>query len=201
MTEITKEEKELVNKAKSGDRQAFDSLARSCAKKVYNLAYRLTGLKEAAEDIAQEAFVNAYNNIKRFGHDCPFGNWVYRIAVNAWKNRVRYEKRRFFLKHDSLDEVIEGEEGAIKLELPDKKPGADEEFEKFHRKEIVRKAVDELPEQAREMLVLRDIEELSYEEICDITKTPLGTVKSRIARAREALKEKLAAIMGEEDEP
>ncbi len=200
MAEITKEEKELVLKAKKGDRNAFDALVRSCAAKVYNLCYRLSNSKEAAEDIAQDAFVNAYNSINRFGHDCPFGNWVYRIAINAWKNRVRYESRRFFFKHDSLDEVIEGEEGSIKLELPDKKPGADEEFEKFHRKEIVRKAVDELPEQAREMLVLREIEELSYEEISEITKVALGTVKSRIARAREALKIKLTPIIGDEDE-
>jgi RNA polymerase sigma-70 factor (ECF subfamily) len=201
LTEIINEEKELVKKAKAGDRKSFDSLVRSCARQVYNLCYRLSGSKEAAEDIAQEAFVNSYNSISRFGHDCPFGNWVYRIAVNAWKNRVRYEKRRMYFKHDSLDEAIEGEEGSMKLELPDKKPGADEEFEKFHRKEAINNALNELPEGAKEMLVLRDIEELSYEEISDIIQTPLGTVKSRIARAREALKVHLIKYLGDEDEP
>jgi RNA polymerase sigma-70 factor (ECF subfamily) len=198
MTEITQQEKELVLKAKAGDRKAFETLVHTCAKQVYNLAYRLSNSKESAEDIAQETFINAYNSIGRFSHDCPFANWVYRIAVNAWKNRVRYERRRFFFQHDSLDETIAGGEGDMKKELPDKKPGADEEFEKFHRKEAIDKALNKLNPQAKEMLVLRDIEELSYEEISGIIKTPLGTVKSRIARAREALKEHLKILLGED---
>ena len=198
MAEITEQEKELVSKAKSGDRRAFESLVHTCAKQVYNLGYRLSNSKESAEDIAQEAFVNAYNSIHKFSHDCPFANWVYKIAVNVWKNRVRYEKRRFFFKHDSLDETIAGEEGDMKKELPDKKPGADEEFEKHHRKEAIEAALNELNPQAKEMLVLRDIEELSYDEISEIIKTPLGTVKSRIARARETLKEHLKKHLGDD---
>jgi RNA polymerase sigma-70 factor (ECF subfamily) len=198
VAEIKQEEKELVLKAKAGERRAFETLVHGCAKQVYNLAYRLSNSKESAEDIAQEAFINAYNSINKFSHDCPFANWVYRIAVNAWKNRVRYEKRRFFFKHDSLDETIAGEDGDMKKELPDKKPGADEEFEKFHRKEAIEKALNELNPQAKEMLVLRDMEELSYEEISGIIKAPLGTVKSRIARARETLKEHLMKYLGDD---
>ncbi len=201
MTEGLQNENDLVKKAKNGDRAAFDALVRNCAHNIFNLCLRLTGNRASAEDIAQEAFINAYKSIGRFEQKSPFAGWVYRIAMNAWKNRVRYEKRRFFFKHDSLDEAVETDDGQMQKQLPDDKPGPEEMLEKKQKSERIRRAMDELGEDAKAMIVLRDIEELSYEEIAQITGVALGTVKSRIARARDALRIKLQEIIeGDKDE-
>jgi RNA polymerase sigma-70 factor, ECF subfamily len=201
MAERLENEDELVKKAKQGDRAAFDALVRGCAHGIYNLCLRLSGNKASAEDIAQEAFISAYKNISSFGQKSPFAGWVYRIAVNTWKNRVRYEKRRFFFKHDSLDEAIETEDGQMQKQLPANDPGPDEELGKKQKGEMIQKALNELGKDAKVMIVLRDIEELSYEEITQATGIALGTVKSKIARARDALRIKLQGIIeGDENE-
>jgi RNA polymerase sigma-70 factor, ECF subfamily len=199
MAESLENENDLVKKAKTGDRAAFDALVRSCAKDIYNLCLRLSSNRASAEDIAQDAFVSAYKNIGRFEQKSPFAGWVYRIAVNTWKNRVRYEKRRFFFKHDSLDEVMETEEGQVQKQLPGDDPPPDSGLEKQQKSERIQKALSELGAEAKEMIVLRDIEELSYEEIARATGLALGTVKSRIARARNALAVKLQDLMDGED--
>lgn len=191
MTEGLQNENELVKKAKAGDRAAFDALVKHCARDIYNLCLRLCGNKASAEDIAQDAFINAYKNMGKFEQKGPFGAWVYRIAVNAWKNRVRYEKRRFFFRHDSLDEAMETDDGQMQKQLPDDKPAPDADIEKHQKSERIHRALAELGEEAKEMIVLRDMEELSYEEIAGVTGLALGTVKSRIARARDALRVKL----------
>jgi RNA polymerase sigma-70 factor (ECF subfamily) len=201
MTERLENEDELVKKAKQGDRHAFDALVRHYARHIYNLCYRLTGNTASAEDIAQEAFINAYKNIDRFEQKSPFAGWMYRIAMNAWKNRVRYEKRRFFFKHDSLDEAVETEDGQRQKQLTSDDPDPDEELGKKQKSELIQKALNELGEDAKAMIILRDMEELSYEEISRATDAALGTVKSRIARAREALRIKLQEIIkGDENE-
>jgi RNA polymerase sigma-70 factor (ECF subfamily) len=201
MTESLANENDLVKKAKEGDRTAFDALVRHCAKNIYNLTFRLCGNKASAEDIAQDAFVSAYTNILKFEQKSPFAGWVYRIAVNTWKNRVRYEKRRFFFKHDSLDEAMETDDGQMQKQLPDDKPAPDSGVEKAQKSERIQTALAELGAEAKEMIVLRDMEELSYEEIAGVLRLPLGTVKSRIARAREALRVKLQDLSeGDENE-
>jgi RNA polymerase sigma-70 factor (ECF subfamily) len=201
MTEGLKDENELVKKAKDGDRTAFDALVKNCARDIYNLCLRLSGNKAAAEDIAQDAFISAYKNMARFEQKGAFGGWVYRIAVNAWKNRVRYEKRRFFFKHDSLDEAMETEDGQMQRQLPGDGPAPDSDIERGQKSERIRKALSELGAEAKEMIVLRDMEELSYEEISGMTGLPLGTVKSRIARAREALRVKLQDLIRDAEIP
>ena len=191
MTESLANENELVKKAKDGDRAAFDALVRNCGHSIYNLCLRLCGNRASAEDIAQDAFISAYKNIGRFEQKSPFEGWVYRIAVNTWKNRVRYEKRRFFFKHDSLDEAMETDDGQVQRQLPSDDPPPDAGVEKAQKSERIQRALSELGTEAKEMIVLRDMEELSYEEISGVLNLPLGTVKSRIARAREALRVKL----------
>ncbi|MCE5299911.1 MAG: sigma-70 family RNA polymerase sigma factor [Spirochaetia bacterium] len=192
-------ELQLINKAKTGDRRAFEELARSCGQRIYRLARRLSGNEQAAEDIAQEALLNAYKSMTRFKADSSFYTWVSRIAVNIWKNRVRYEKRRFFFFHDSLDEVRDTQEGGVKPEIADKKEDTAAELEKIDKKEKVQAALSKLPELSRAIIILRDIEELSYEEVAVTLAIPLGTVKSRVARARESLKNELLKLMGDED--
>ncbi|HRU39986.1 MAG TPA: sigma-70 family RNA polymerase sigma factor, partial [Candidatus Goldiibacteriota bacterium] len=183
-----------VKKAKAGDRAAFDSLVKSCARDIYNFCLRLCRNREAAEDIAQEAFISAYKSIGGFEEKSPFKGWVYRIAVNAWKNRVRYEKRRFFSKHDSLDEAMETEEGGMQRQVADIRQQPDMDAEKEMKKSAIHAALSGLSPDMRQMIVLRDMEELSYDEIAGVLRLPLGTVKSRIARARETLAEKLREL-------
>ena len=184
------DEKKLIQLAKDGERSAFDALVRSCAHNIYNLAMRLTrGNVTASQDIAQDAFINAYRNIDKFKGDSTFSNWVYRIAVNTWKNTVRYEKRRLFSKHSSIFEEIETEDGIISRDTEDTKLSPEGELEKADREEGVNKALSELPENMRVIIVLKDISEMSYEEIGDILDISQGTVKSRLSRARDALRE------------
>ena len=186
---------ELVKLAGSGDRDAFGELVRSCAGNIFNLAVRLTGNPAKAEDLAQDAFVKAFKNISKFQHKSSFSTWAYSITVNLWKNRVKYEKRRFFLKHLSLDKFVETDDGEVSRELPDSSPGPLDEIQEKLKSETIQQAVNELDEHTRSMIVLRDIELRSYEEIAEILGVPLGTVKSRIARARDALKGKLSKYM------
>lgn len=184
-----KSEGELVKLAQSGDRDAFDTLVRQCAEKIYNLCLRLTGSPEDAEDLSQDAFVNAFRGISKFKEESSFSSWMYRITVNLWKNRVKYEKRRFFLRHFSLSKPIESEEGEITRELPNGS-NPESELEKTFEKSTMQKIMNELDEKSRMIIVLRDVEGRSYEEISAITGYMLGTVKSRLARARELLKER-----------
>ncbi len=184
------DEKKLIQLAKDGKRSAFDALVKSCAHNIYNLAMRLTrGDVSASQDIAQDAFVNAYRNIDKFKGDSTFSNWVYRIAVNTWKNRVRYEKRRLFSKHSSIDEERETEDGIISRDPEDTKLSPEGELDKKDRDEGINKALAELPEKMRVIIVLKDIQEMSYEEIGDILDISQGTVKSRLSRARDTLRE------------
>jgi len=190
------EEKQLVKLAKDGDRRAFEALAASCAKEIYNLALRLCGDRHKAQDIAQDAFVNAYKSIGSFREDSPFSAWVRRIAVNAWKNTVRYEIRRYFTKHDSIDDNYESDDGEMKKQYASSDPPADKVLEDRQKNDEIHAVLELLHPDAREMIVLRDMEEKSYEEIAAMTGFNTGTVKSRIARAREAFKQKFIKMQG-----
>lgn len=194
-------EKELLQASQQGDRQAFQILVKSCAGKLYNMIYRLCGNRHAAEDISQEAFVRAYVKIKSFRGDCSFSSWVYSIAVNTWKNSIRSDIRRKGFLHDSLDETMESEDGGVKTQYADPGEGADTAAEKNYAGEKISKALLGLDEKDRVIIVLRDLQEKSYEEIAAIVRVPCGTVKSRLSRAREALRLKLIKLKdGEADE-
>ena len=169
-------EHELVKAAAGGDRAAFAVLARAAAAAVYALAYRLTGNKADADDLAQETFVNAWRGLEKFDGRCSFGSWVYRIAVNLWKNRVKYEKRRFFFKHFSLDEHREtgdGEESSaqqIAADEPDPLAAA----ERRDETERVQAMLARLEPDEKVMILLRDIEDKSYEEISSPDELSFG---------------------------
>lgn len=184
-------EAQFVRLAKNGNRNAFESLVRRCAEQIYNLSFRLTGNPANAEDLAQDAFINAFKNISKFREECSFSSWVYRITLNLWKNKVKYNNRRSFLSYFSLDKPVETDEGEFSAELPDPSANPEAELEEARKSENVQKALNELDEQSRMMIIFRDIEGRNYEEIAGLLGCPLGTVKSRIARARESLREKL----------
>ena len=161
---------------------------------VYNLALRLSGNKSDAQDIAQDAFLKALRGLANLREESFAGTWLYRITVNVWKNRVRSEKRRSFWKTFSLNWGDDGgEKPALQVQAPD--APLDAALEKRDEKTALEKALAQLEPEDRAMLVLREIDGRSYQEIADITEKPLGTVKSGISRAREALRLKMSAVI------
>jgi len=161
---------------------------------VYNLALRLSGNKSDAQDIAQDAFLKAVRGLADLREESFAGTWLYRITVNVWKNRVRSEKRRSFWKTFSLSWGDDGgEKPALQVQAPD--APLDAAIDKRDEKTALEKALAQLDPEDRAMLVLREIDGRSYQEIADITEKPLGTVKSGISRAREALRLKMSAVI------
>jgi len=162
---------------------------------VYNLALRLSGNAADAQDIAQDAFIRAIRGLADFRDASAAGTWLYRITMNVWKNRVRSEKRRSFWKTFSLDQGKDGENDKPALQIASPEPPADAALEKAAEKEILEKALAALDPEDRAILVLREIDGRSYQEIAGITELAPGTVKSRISRAREALRRKMGVLV------
>ena len=184
----------LVKRCQAGEREAFNEIVRSYQKKVLNLAYHFLGNYTEAVDLTQDAFIKAYLSIKKFRQESNFYTWLYRITVNLCKNKLKYRQRRGYYQKRSLDEPLELEEGNLKFELAANRPNPGELAVNKERNEIIRRAIDSLDERYRVVLILRVREMLRYEEIAKILKCELGTVKSRLHRARLMLKEKLVML-------
>ncbi|MBI4347785.1 MAG: sigma-70 family RNA polymerase sigma factor [Elusimicrobia bacterium] len=163
---------------------------------VYNLALRLVGTPQDAEDLAQDSLLRALKALPRFRGECQVSTWLYRITVNTWKNRVRSEKRRGFWRTVSLGFFSEDEDEPAEAErLAADEPPLDAELERGDKAAAVTRALRELEAESRAVVVLRDIEGQSYEEIAVSLGIPEGTVKSRLSRAREALKGRLKRLL------
>jgi RNA polymerase sigma-70 factor (ECF subfamily) len=194
---VTFRERLLLRRLRERDERAFRELVEEYQDRVFNLLYRMIGGREEAEDLAQEVFVTVFKSIEQFRGDSKLSTWLYRVAVNHCKNRIKYLVRRHDRQTGALDDAAERESvalghnpiGAARIERPDRAvEGAQLDL-------LVQRAIADLDEDHRVVVVLRDIEELSYEEIGAITGLPEGTVKSRLHRARLALKQKLAKHM------
>jgi RNA polymerase sigma-70 factor (ECF subfamily) len=191
------EDFEFVLACQKGDTDTFDVLVERHQKKMLNIAYRMLGDYDDACDVTQEAFLAAYKAIKKFKGEAKFSTWLYRIVINYSKNRLKQlrsiNKREAVSIDDSGEIKVQG--AWCQSSSNGANPGA--QLEKKEREAQVQKCITSLDEEHREVLVLRDIQGLSYEEIKDILKIPEGTVKSRLSRARNALKDCLVKIMGD----
>ncbi len=179
----------LLERAKDGDIAAFEELIESYQKKIFNLAYRILGNYDDAGDMAQEALIRIFRSIANFKEQSSFSTWVYRITTNVCLDEIRKKKNK---KVISLDEEIRMDDGEMKRQImsDDIQPDAAAELEELRI--LVSDAINSLPEDQRLVITLRDIQGLSYEEISSVLDCPSGTVKSRINRARQALKNVLS---------
>lgn len=184
-------ERLLIRKLRQRDEKAFREIVELYRDRVYNLTFRMMGNAEDAEDVAQEVFISVFKNIDSFRGDAKFSTWLYRVAANHCKNRIKYLARRHDRQKDEFDETINREQASGALTGPNPSPRPDARLETMELEKVMRAAIQELDENHRLLVVLRDIEELSYEEICAITELPQGTVKSRLHRARVELRKKM----------
>jgi RNA polymerase sigma-70 factor (ECF subfamily) len=184
-------EKALILRCKHGDIGAFNDLVEKYQKRVFNFAYRMSGSYDDASDVAQEAFIRVFNSINTFRGEANFTTWLYRIVTNVYLDERKKQKSHL---HTSLEDYIELEENSVTRQIEDGRPTPDAMVEQVERDGILHKAIQQLPEYQRMMVILYHTQSKSYEEIADIMKLPIGTVKSRLNRARLALKEKLDPI-------
>ena len=191
------EDLEFVTLCQRGDVDAFGPLVEKHQKKMLNIAYRMMGDYEAASEVVQDAFLHAYKAIRKFRGEARFSTWLCRIVINLSKNRIKQMKTRLEREGVSLDAPTETEDGHVPHDPPAQEPSALEEMERKEVQTAVQVCINALDDDYREVLVLRDIQGLSYEEIGEILKIPGGTVKSRLFRARDALKEGLKKALGE----
>jgi RNA polymerase sigma-70 factor (ECF subfamily) len=191
-------ERRFVDRLRRYDERAFNELVEAYGHRIYRLVLRMLGRREEAEDMAQEVFVQVFKNIGQFRGDAKLGTWVYRVAVNLCKNRAKYLARRHDDKQDALDAIAECQPlHQAKGITSGQVSRPDQLVEGMQMEALVRKCIGELESDFREALILRDVENLSYDEIVEITGVAEGTVKSRIHRARRMLKERIALVLGE----
>lgn len=179
--------KQRIKEVLKGDQEAFGEIVELFRDKVFQICYRMLGNRHEAEDIAQEAFVRAYVNIHSFNQNRKFSTWLYRIATNLCIDRIRKKKPDYF-----LDAEVAGTDGLTlysQIAADEKSPDA--EVETMEIQDIVQREILRLPDKYRIVIVLRYIDELSLNEISEVLEMPLGTVKTRIHRAREALRKQL----------
>lgn len=174
------------------DRREFDELVRRCHRQAYNIAYRMAGNHADAEDLTQEAFLRAFRFFDRYNRQMPFENWLYRIISNVFIDELRKRPR---VKSHSLDQPLlaGNNESEIHLELPDYSTDPESMMIRTELDEPLQQALNTLPHDFRQTVVLADVEGLSYEEIAETMGCSLGTVRSRLHRGRKMLRQRLQA--------
>ena len=193
--QIQKEDADLVKAFQAGEKKAFDSLVLKYEKKVFNICYRFLGDYDEANDTAQETFVRVYRSLDRFRFDAAFSTWLFRIAVNTCKNKLGSLFFRMRKKTVHLDRPVELENGRVNPEISDRTEDPGRAFERKEKMQRLQAGIHSLSGDQRTLVILRDIEGLSYEEIGKIASLGLGTVKSKLARARLKLREKLKDLI------
>ncbi len=180
-------DEELVRVAQGGDNRAFDELVRRYQDKVYRLSYKILRHEDDAAEALQDAFLSAYRGLRNFKVESTFSTWLYRIATNA--SLMKYRKRRD--NHVSLEQSQSQNEDAEPLQVPDWSTQPVAELLTAETREVMEEGIQRLPEELRTVFVLRDVEGLSNAEVAEILELSVAAVKSRLHRARIALRERL----------
>jgi RNA polymerase sigma-70 factor (ECF subfamily) len=178
------EDSAVVSAFLGGEEKAFEELVDRYQTRLLNFIYRTTGDRERAEDLVQEVFVRVYRHIHRFDRSKKFSTWIYTIASNLAKNELRNRSRNPLVLFQTIKRNWQDEDRPLQFEDPASRP--DDLFRRRHLRELVEASVQKLPAHHRQVFVLRELEGKSYEESAEITSCNLGTVKSRLNRARNA---------------
>jgi len=180
--------KEVIESCKAGDEKAFAEIVLHRQKKVFNIAYRMLCNQEEAKDLAQEVFISVFESIKDLKEEIKFDAWLTQITLNHCRNRWKYLKRRQYFNSDSLDDPIETEDGNMPKAIDDPSGNPETLYEKKMVQQFIQRGLLKLKEDQRELLVLRDLQGFSYEEMGELLGLPEGTIKSKLHRARMDLK-------------
>lgn len=172
-------EKKLIDDIAAGKSEQFEVLIKPYQQKTFNIVMRYLGDHESALDVTQDTFIKVYRNLGKFKGDSELGTWIYRIAINSCKDHLIKKKELYPMD----DEMV--------MQIPDSRDGPLEKAMKRETVELVHLALGKLDIESREIIILRDIEGFVYEEICRLLDIPVGTVKSRISRARRKLREEI----------
>jgi len=193
-----RDEKAIVERLKARDEQAFNEVVREFERRVFGLVYRMVGNRAEAEDLAQEVFVQVFRAIDQFRGESKLSTWILRIAANLCMNRNQYLRRRHSQHQYCIDSfgdrsAMTGAKGttAGTIDRPDDIVAG------LQMERILQDAISRLDPEFRDALILRDVEDMSHEEIAEVTGVAVGTVKSRIHRARERLRDAIEAKLGE----
>lgn len=187
----TASDQELLERCRAGDEEAFDDLVSRHQQRALHVAFQVLHNYEDAAEVAQDAFVRIYRSAGDFRGDCEFTTWLHQIVINLARNKHRWWKRRGRHASVSLDEPVATVDGEAPKQMAANTDAPDVQTVKAEFVELLGRRMDELPRKFREVLVLRNVEDLSYEQIARVLDCSVGTVKSRIARAREALRESM----------
>ena len=182
---------ELVRRVQAGNNEAFEELVRRYERKVYNITYRLMGNEQDASEALQDAFLRAYRFINRFQFKSSFFTWLYRIATNVSLSKLR---KRDKVDMVSIDEPL-NEAGDLPFEIPDHRFGPEQLMKQRELRQALQDAVDKLPADYKSVVVLRDLEGLSNEEVSKVLSLSVAAVKSRLHRGRLVLRDQLAKYL------
>lgn len=186
-SESSLEDDVLVKKAMGGNERSYEKLVNKYQRALHFHIMKMVKDHEQIEDLVQETFVKAFDNLNRYNTDYAFSTWLYRIATNHTIDYLRKKK----LQTLSIDEPVNTKSGEMEMQLPDESAQTDRDIIRKQRQQMVRKAIQELPKKYRKVIELRHMEEKSYQEISEVLDKPLGTVKAHIFRAREMLYKEL----------
>lgn len=189
--EKRQEDKQLIERALQGNEKAFETLLNKYRNLVFSIMLKMVRNPQEAEDLTQEAFMKAFNSLASFNEEFAFSTWLMKIASNNCIDFLRKRKLRTY----SIHEPIQYKDEKIEMDIPDHEPSPEKILIQTERAKMITKAIEELPERYRYVVLLRHKEEKSYEEISEILNLPLGTVKAQIFRAREILNKKLKNII------
>ena len=189
---------EIIEQIRAGQKEAFENIVMRYNRRVYAVAYRYVNNSEEAADITQEIFIRVWEKLETFRGDSKFSTWLFQLAGNHCKNKLKALKRRRWFQNESLNGHPRDDDygPARQHESPD--PGPGELLSGARMQEMVRNKLEELPEDQRTVLMMRDIDDLDYDEIAEATGLALGTVKSRIHRGRIELAKRIKREMADE---
>jgi RNA polymerase sigma-70 factor (ECF subfamily) len=186
---------QLIERILDGDENAFDNLVGHYQNMVYNLSYRFMGNAQEAEDLTQEVFLKIFRSVRSFRGASTLKTWIYRITTNMALNRIKFNKRRRRERQISIDRPLEPDMPPMNESLPDERPGPERVAHSGEIQERLQEALDSINEDQKAVVILRDVEGLSYEDIAVALDINIGTVKSRLARGRAGIQELLRDLL------